>query len=168
MDKIGRSELKRKFLIDGLPPPLMPSSRHIQISDNYLAGTHLRLRKIREPYENTWTFIVQKRQFSASSVIVAEIYLDDREYGHFQQFEGREIRKNRYFHEFDMAAFAIDVYLGPLKGLLIAQSEFDAPDKMDQFIPPPFCKVEITNDESYLGEQLVDRSFSELYRQQEQ
>ena len=32
---------------------------------------------------------------------LAEIHLNESEYSNFEQFEGREIRKNRYFHEFD-------------------------------------------------------------------
>jgi len=162
MDKTGRSEFKRKFLIDGLPPPLTPASRHIQIFDNYLLGTNLRLRKMREPYENRWTFILQRILFVDNAMRVAEIYLDDTEVSLFQGLEGGEIRKNRYFHEFDMSSVVFDVYLGDLSGLVTAQVPFEAEDRMTGFVPPPFCKIEITNEPSYREAQLVGRSFADL------
>ena len=50
----------------------------------------------------------------------------------FEQFEGHEIRKNRYFHEFDLVNFAFDVYLGDLWGLNTARVDFDSDARNDR------------------------------------
>jgi len=166
MDKTNRTEMHRAFLIEGLAEPLTRASAHIQIFDNYIHGTRLRIRSVRQPETAAWTRILQQRfpanEDDLSALKFAEIYLNDAEHAHFEIFEGTEIRKNRYFHEFDGRTFAFDVYLGKLWGLNIARVEFESVDELDRFEPPPFAVVEITNDPFFLGEILVTKSFEEV------
>ena len=166
MDKTNRTEMHRAFLIEGLPDPLTRASAHLQIFDNYIEGTRLRIRSVRDPETAAWTWILQQR-FPANdgdlSVLkFSEIYLNDAEHAHFEVFEGTEIRKNRYFHEFDGRNFAFDVYLGKLWGLNIARVEFETAAELDRFEPPPFAVVEITNDPFFLGDILVEKSFEDV------
>ena len=166
MDKTNRTEMHRAFLIEGLPDPLTRASAHLQIFDNYIEGTRLRIRSVRDPETASWTRILQQR-FPANdgdlSVLkFSEIYLNDAEHAHFEVFEGTEIRKNRYFHEFDGRNFAFDVYLGKLWGLNIARVEFETAAELDRFEPPPFAVVEITNDPFFLGDILVEKSFEDV------
>ncbi len=166
MDKTNRTEIHRKFLIDGLPEPLTRASAHIQIFDNYIAGTRLRLRSVRQPETAAWTRILQQR-FAAqegdlSSIKVAEIYLNAAEHAHFEIFEGTEIRKNRYFHEFDHRTFAFDVYLGKLWGLNIARVEFESVEELSRFEKPPFAVFEITNEEFFFGAELVTKTLEDV------
>ena len=166
MDKTSRTEMHRSFLIQDLPVPLTRASGHIQIFDNYIAETRLRIRSIREPETSGWTRILQQRfpptEGTLSQIKFSEIYLNDAEYGHFQIFEGSEIRKNRYFHEFDHRTFAFDVFLGNLWGLSIARVEFETVDGLERFEPPPFAVLEITNDTFFLGENLVTKKFDDV------
>lgn len=166
MNKIAQTELHRLFLIERLPEPLTPASSHLQIFDNYIENTRIRLRQIRDPYSKTWTRILQQR-FSISEgklavTKLAEIHLNEGEYDVFQRFEGREIRKNRYFHEFDGASFAFDVYLGDQWGLNTAKADFESQEQMERFAPPPFTVFEVTSDLFFAGENLVGRKFSEI------
>src|SRR5436189_5713232 len=100
MNKPAMTELHRLFLIERLPEPLTPASSHLQLFDNYIENTRMRLRSIRDPYLKTWMRILQQRvaiadgEFAVSKS--AEIHLNDAEYAAFERFEGREIRKNRY------------------------------------------------------------------------
>jgi hypothetical protein len=116
MDKTYRTEQFRTFLIEALPAPLTPASSHIQIFDNYIANTRMRLRSIRVPETKEWTRVLQQRFPITPNVLsqwkIAEMHLNDPEYAQLSVFEGTEIRKNRYFHEFDSRMFAFDVYLG--------------------------------------------------------
>ncbi len=166
MDKTNRTEIHRAFLIDGLPQPLTRASAHIQIFDNYIAGTRLRLRSVRHPETASWTRILQQRfpvqDNDLSSIKVAEIYLNDAEYAHFEIFEGSEIRKNRYFHEFDHRTISFDVYLGTLWGLNISRVEFASVEEMTSFETPPFAVFEITNNMFFVGDELVTKSFEEV------
>jgi CYTH domain-containing protein len=166
MDKTIRTEMHRSFLIEALPEPLTRASAHIQFFDNYIAGTRLRLRSVRDPETVSWTRILQQRfparEGNLSCLKFAEIYLDDVEYARFEIFEGDEIRKNRYFHEFDGRSFAFDVFLGKLWGLNIARLEFATEAELDAFEPPAFAVLEITNDPFFLGEILVTKTFDEV------
>jgi len=166
MDKTNRTEMHRAFLIEGLPEPLTRASAHLQIFDNYIQDTRLRVRSVRDPETAGWTRILQQRfpvnEDDLSELKFAEIYLNAAEHAHFEIFEGTEIRKNRYFHEFDGRTFAFDVYMGKLWGLNIARIEFETADELDRFEPPPFAVVEITNDPFFLGEILVTKSFEDV------
>lgn len=165
-DKIYRTELHRTFLIDALPQPLMPQSTHLQIFDNYIHDTRLRLRLIRVPETKEWTHILQQRfpvdPEHRAEWQFAEIYLSDDEYEHFKAFEGNEIRKNRYFHEFDGRMFAFDIYLGALWGLNRARIEFASADELAAFEPPPWAAIEITNNTFFDDANLVTCKFSEV------
>jgi CYTH domain-containing protein len=143
-----------------------PASSHLQLFDNYIENTRIRLRQIRDPYSNSWTRTLQQRfpwaEGEYAVTKLAEIHLNDDEYAVFSQFEGREIRKNRYFHEFDLASFTFDIYLGALWGLNTARVDFETRDRLESFIPPPFAVFEVTNDPFFTGEKLVEKKFTDV------
>ena len=171
MDKTDHPELKRKFLIEQLPDPLTRASKHIQIFDNYIANTQMRLRSIRIPESRDWTYVLQKRTRapgSLSNTKLDEIILDKAEHERFEIFCGNEIRKNRYAHAFDGRAFVFDVYLGNLWGLSTARVDFETRNRMENFIPPPFAIFEVTNDAFFNDENLVGKKFTDVQAEVEQ
>ena len=166
MDKTNKTEFRRTFLIEALPEPLTRARRHLQLFDNYIANTRMRLRSIRDPETKAWTHILQQRfpvQGSDISCLkIAEMHLNEAEHDCFKLFEGNEIRKNRYFHEFERKSFAFDVFLGNLWGLNMARVEFDTADSLNTFEPPPFVVFEVTNDAFFFGDNLVFKKFSDV------
>lgn len=166
MDKTTRTEYHRTYLLEGLPEPLTRASAHIQLFDNYIANTRMRIRSIRDPETREWTRILQQRivlnHEAEGSLKVAEIYLNEEEHSRFELFEGTEIRKNRYFHEYDGKMIAFDLYLGPLWGLNMATAEFQSPVEQRIFEPPPFAIFEVTSNEFFLGENLVHKQFTDV------
>ncbi len=167
MDKTYRNELHRLFLLHNLPEPLTPASSHLQLFDNYIENTRIRLRTVREPATKKWTYILQQR-FPAENPghwKMAEIYLNENEHKQFEQFEDREIRKNRYFHDFDFHRFEIDVYLGDLWGLNTAKVLFDSEEDLRQFRIPNFVAVEVTDKPFFYGETLVNKNFADVQRE---
>ena len=92
---------------------LTRASPHVQITDNYITGTRLRVRKVREPQTNKWTVkFTQKfapNPVDLSRAIITNIYLTAAESEVLSVFEGNEIRKNRYPHEFADRKFSIDM-----------------------------------------------------------
>jgi CYTH domain-containing protein len=166
LDKTSRTELHRSFLIEALPEPLTRQSAHLQLFDNYIPETRIRLRSIRIPETKEWSHILQQRfpvQAENLSVWkIAEIHLNELEYEHFKIFEGNEIRKNRYFHEFDGRVFAFDVYIGPLWGLNRAHVEFAAEDELRNFEPPRWAIYEVTNEPFFNDENLVNQKFEDV------
>ncbi|MCM3903590.1 MAG: hypothetical protein ND866_17950, partial [Pyrinomonadaceae bacterium] len=53
--KYARIEHERRYLLQDLPEGLTRADPHVQITDNYITGTRLRLRKVRDPRTNKWT-----------------------------------------------------------------------------------------------------------------
>lgn len=165
MDKTVRTEWRRTYLVEELPAPLTPSSAHIQIFDNYIADTRLRLRSVRDPADRSWKYLLQQLTHfhdDACRRDVAAIVLSKDEYPHFKIFEEREIRKNRYFHAGEGSLWAIDVYLGRLWGLIVATATFSSEDEFQSHQRPGFASVEISAEPFFWGCDLVSRSFSDV------
>ena len=61
IDRTYKSELRRVFLIQDLPEPLTRASSHLQIFDNYIEKTRLRLRSVRVPETKKWSWTLEHR-----------------------------------------------------------------------------------------------------------
>ena len=176
MNKTSETKLRRLFLIENLPAPSKRADYHHQIFDNYIENTRLRLRSVRVPETKQWTWILQQREPLAEDLScwkVAEIYLNEREHQAFEIFEGREvranerietneIRKNRYFYDYNEKKIEIDLFLGELWGLILAQVKFENLEEMNAFETPPFAVLEVTNNEFFLGENLIGKTFADV------
>jgi CYTH domain-containing protein len=162
MNKTAQTELHRLFLVEGLPEPLTPASAHLQIFDTYIPHTRLRVRQMRDPVTNHWTRMLQQRFCVSESEHAVtkfiEMNLDDDEFAIFERMRGAETRKNRYFHEFDGLTVLFDVYLGELRGLTTATVAFDNTDAMLDYEPPPFMKIEVTEEEFFEPQTLAAKS----------
>jgi CYTH domain-containing protein len=164
--KYARIERERRFLLREMPEPLTRASQHVQIWDNYITGTRLRLRKIRTPQTKKWTmkltqkFAPESPDFSRT--VITNTYLSAYEYEVLSVFEGNEIRKNRYPFEYEGRRYAIDVFLGALWGLILAETDFETDEEMRAFTPPPFVAMEVTGNETFTGGKLVDLTIDEL------
>ncbi|MEZ5428597.1 MAG: hypothetical protein R2747_20290 [Pyrinomonadaceae bacterium] len=169
MDKTYQTDLRRTFLFQGLPEPLTPASAHLQIFDNYIENTRLRLRSIRVPEENKWTRVLQQRFPALNNDLshwkMAEIHLDETEHLTLEKFEGREIRKNRYFFEWSGRQLELDVFLGRLWGLNLMTVHFETGKELIDFLPPDFVICEVTDDKFFTGEILVEKTFDEVRRE---
>ena len=157
---------ERRFLLRQLPPGLAAGDEHLQLTDNYITGTRLRLRKIRVPRTRERAWSLQQRfapvASDLSSVAIASLELTQYEYEVFAVFEGNEIRKNRYAYEHDGRHYMIDVYLGDLRGLIIARARFETGSEATNFVPPPFAILEVTNDEMFTDPTLVGLTSDDL------
>lgn len=166
MDKTYRTEFCRRYLIEALPEPLTRASRHLQIFDNYITGTRIRIRTVRDPETKEWTWTMQQRLTDARDgplfLRTAEICLNEAEHTVFEPFEGNEIRKNRYFHDFDGRSFAFDIYLGKLWGLNIATVDLPDERTFAVFPPPSFAIFDITSEAFFLGDSLVDADLEKV------
>src|SRR5436305_1142135 len=157
--KYERVERERRFLLLALPPGLELTADHAQITDNYITGTRLRLRKLRRVSTNEWTLKLTQKHAPAppdfSRTLITNIYLNEYEYEVLSVFEGNELRKNRYPFEHEGRRYSVDVFLGPLRGLILAETDFDTDEEMDAFAPPAFASLEVTRDETFTGARLV-------------
>ena len=177
MNKTLRIELRRVFLLGNLPEPLTRASHHLQIFDNYIENTRLRLRSVRVPETKEWNWILQQITLfeDSSKRGIVEIFLNETEHAAFEIFEGREvrrnervqtneIRKNRYFYDFNGVEIEIDVFLGELWGLNTAQIYFENAKEMKLF-ELPFAIAEVTANKFYNGKNLLGKTFADVQRE---
>jgi len=164
--KYARIERERRYLLQDLPEGLGRADEHLQITDNYITGTRLRIRKVRNPRTNKW-IVKFTRKFAPdpqdlSRTIITNIYLNATEAETLSIFEANEIRKNRYRFEFEGRKFSIDMFLGDLLGLVLAEVSFETDADLDGFPLPPFALADVTNDEVFTGGSLCKLTFAEL------
>jgi CYTH domain-containing protein len=164
--KYARVERERRYLLRGLPPGLEPHAPHAQITDNYVTGTRLRLRKHRWVPTNEWTLKLTQKQAPGppdfSRTLITSVYLNEYEYEVFSVFEGNELRKNRYPYEHGGRLYSVDVFLGPLRGLVLAETDFDTDEELDAFPAPAFALSDVSRDELFTGGRLAHLTAEEL------
>ena len=176
MNENYRTEPRRVFLLRDLPAPLTRASEHLQFFDNYIENTRLRLRSIRAPHTKEWSWILEQRfprdENDLSVWNVSEIFLNETEHAAFELFEGREIKKNervetnelrfnRYFRDVGNGQMEIDVFLNPLWGLCLGKVFFETEDEMKNFDAPDFTIAEVTQNEFFLGRNLIGKTFAD-------
>ncbi len=164
--KYAHVERERRYLLQDLPEGLTRADHHLQITDNYITGTRLRLRKVRDPKTNKW--IVKFTQKFApnpedlSRTIITNTYLNATEAETLAIFEVNEIRKNRYPYEFEGRQFSIDMFLGDLLGLVLAEVSFATDEELDSFPKPPFAIADVTNNAIFSGGSLSELTFENV------
>src|ERR1700682_2369028 len=151
--KYARIERERRYLLQELPEGLTLADHHLQITDNYITGTRLRLRKVRDPLTNKWVVkFTQKfapEPTNLARTIITNTYLNAQEADTLAVFEPNEIRKNRYRFEFAGRRFSVDMFIGDLFGLVLAEVSFETDEEVDNFPLPPFAMADVTNDEVF-------------------
>lgn len=169
--KYARLERERRYLLRDLPEGLSRADHHLQITDNYLTGTRLRIRKVRDPESNKWTVkFTQKfapNPEDLSRTLITNIYLSALEAETLSIFEANEVRKNRYPFEFAGRRFSVDMFLGGLFGLVLAETSFETDAELDDFPPPPFALAEVTNNGIFTGGRLSELTFADIRREVE-
>lgn len=164
--KYARVERELRFLLRDLPEGLTRASPHVQITDNYLSGTRLRLRKVREPQTNKWTVKLTQKfapdPDDLSRTTITNIYLNALETEVLGISDANEIRKNRYPFEFEGRRWTIDMFLGDLFGLVLAEVGFETDEEMDTFAQPPFAIADVTNIGLFTGGRLCELTFADI------
>ena len=164
--KYARIERERRYLLQDLPEGLTRASPHVQITDNYITGTRLRLRKVREPQTNKWT-VKLTQKFAPNSedlslTVITNIYLNALETEMLAVSDANEIRKNRYPFEFAGRQFSVDMFLGDLFGLVLAEVSFATDEEVKDYAKPSFAIAEVTNNELFTGGKLCQVSFADI------
>src|SRR5215510_6007579 len=164
--KYAQVERERRFLLNDLPEALARTDPHLQITDNYITGTRLRIRKVRDPKTNKWT-VKFTQKFAPdpgdlSRTIITNTYLTALEANTMSVFEANEIRKNRYYFDFEGRRFSIDMFLGDLLGLVLAETGFETDEEMRAFQAPSFALADVTDNEIFTGGRLCDLTFADI------
>src|SRR5437764_14614611 len=164
--KYARVERERRYLLRDLPEGMTRADPHLQITDNYITGSRLRIRKVRDPRTNKWTVkFTQKfapNPEDLTRTIITNIYLNALQAEVLSVFNANEIRKNRYHFEFAGRKFSVDMFLGDLFGLVLAEVSFDTDEELDNFPQPPWALADVTNLEVFTGGRLCELTFEDI------
>jgi CYTH domain-containing protein len=145
------SEIERKFLIDEVPEDLEIGSR-AEIAQGYLAtGDHqVRLRR-----QGDRPLLTAKRGRGLVRDEV-EVPLEEESFERLWPLtEGRRLKKERLTATVDGQKVEVDVYQGPLAGLIVAEVEFEDIDAARAFSPPEWFVRELTDDARYSNQRLA-------------
>ncbi|MBZ0171482.1 MAG: CYTH domain-containing protein [Phycisphaerales bacterium] len=145
------TEIERKFLVDG---PLEFDGPGRVMQQGYIAidpdGTEVRIR--REAGLNT---LAVKR---GGGMVRTEIEIDVDDAiaeALWALTEGRRLGKSRYIRPHLNHRVEIDVYRGPLSGLVVAEVEFESEEAARSFEPPEWLGREITSDARFRNNTLA-------------
>lgn len=147
--RYARPERERRFLLAGRPAGAVERTAHIV--DRYLSGTRLRLRQMietRGASTSTYYKLTQKVPAADGGPgLIATIYLNVEEYTLLAALPAAVLKKTRH----SVPPFGIDAYDGPLRGLFMAEVEFDDDAAMNEFSPPAWIVAEVTLDSRFTG-----------------
>jgi len=164
--KYAHIERERRYLLRDLPEGLTRVDHHLQITDNYITGTRLRIRKVRDPRTNKWIVkFTQKfpvEPTDLSRTFITNSYLNAVEAETLSMFNANEIRKNRYYFDYNGKRFSADMFLGDLFGLVLAEVGFDSDEELNNYPKPPFALADVTNNEIFSGGKLSQLTFAEV------
>jgi CYTH domain-containing protein len=171
-------QFERTFLLEKLPESVNRADEHLQFFDNFIEQTRLCLRTIRAPKTNEYIYILEQKfptdENDLSVWKISQIFLNEAEHKAFEQFEGREIKRNeraetneirfnRYFYRYQNKQVEIDVFLGKeIWGLILARVSFETFAEMQDFETPVFSALEVTQNRFFIGENLIGKTFADV------
>jgi CYTH domain-containing protein len=94
--------------------------------------------------------------------VITNTYLNAIEAETLSVFNSNEIRKNRYYFDYDGKKFSIDMFLGDLFGLVLAEVSFESDEELTNFRKPPFALAEVTNQIAFSGGRLAELTFADV------
>lgn len=146
---------ERRFLVDAASLPALDLGGARRIEDLYIDGGRLRLRRITELSTGEQTFKLAKKYAPDNPLIgpMTNLYLNAEEHEVMSVLPGRRLSKRRH----KVGAFCIDVFEGPLEGLITAECEATNRMAAMRFAVPEWCVREVTNEPGYTGWQLAQQ-----------
>jgi CYTH domain-containing protein len=154
--KYARVERERRFLLAEPPAPSAVAATRV-ITDRYLTGTRLRLRRVESPGGARELKLTQKVPLGRPGAVqglITNTYLSAAEYDLLASLPAAVLSKTRL----SVPPLGVDVFAGPLRGLVLAEAEFATDEEARAFVPPPVCVSEVTDDARFTGGRLVATS----------
>ncbi|MCY3868794.1 MAG: CYTH domain-containing protein [Gemmatimonadetes bacterium] len=147
-------EIERKFCVRKMPD--LTACTGVEISQGYLSvgenDPEIRLRRNGERFYQT-VKIGKGVQRTEVEVELSQAQFDNL----WPLTEGRRVEKVRYEIAEGIWTIELDVYRGHLKGLIVAEVEFETIDESSRFVPPLWFGREVTDDDRYKNAILANK-----------
>jgi len=153
-------ELERRFLTPTLPPDVL---HPIRITDRYISGTAMRLRKMEDlegsaPPLFKLAHKVRPDPSDPTRVMSTILYITGFEYDLLSAHPAETLHKTHYSLQVGDRFVFIDAFEGPLEGLILVEADFGSEDEMNAFVAPDFVVREVSNDDRFSGGRLARMS----------
>ena len=158
-------EIERRYLVRALPAGLAGQPPANVITDVYVPGTRLRLRRMQPPTGPAVLKLGQKFRTTdqpATETTITNMVLNDAEYAILRRMGGREIVKDRHVQLHTGRRYGVDVFRGELKGLILAEVECETREELATLTLPPFAVADVTEDAFFTGGRLVEINAAQL------
>lgn len=159
--KYARIERERRFLL-AAPPASTVAAAPRRITDRYVVGTRLRLRRVEYVDTGAWEFkLTQKVPAGRAGPVqglITNMYLTRAEYDRLAPLPAMELSKTR----FSVPPLSVDVFDPPLHGLVLGEVEFTTDEAASSFLPPQGIIAEVTDDARSTGGELIRTQRHEL------
>ena len=160
--KYALPENERRFLVG--TPPDVAGARVFLIEDLYLDCGRLRLRRITRFDGRPPEHKLCKKYGSADPVSepITNLYLTVEEHAAIAVLPGRPLAKRRHFVQHAGRVFSVDVFEGPLAGLVMCEAEAATPEAIRALAFPSWATREVTADPFFSGGHLARITSAEL------
>jgi CYTH domain-containing protein len=156
-------ELELSYLAASTPPGL-DNCEHKDLADVYFPASadhaKLRIRQKGDRYE--FTKKTQADPNDAGAQHEENVELTALEFAALAQGDGRKLAKTRYYLPYQGRTAEVDVFSGPLKGLVVIEFEFDTPEEKDAFVKPDFCLADVTQEDFIAGGVLAGKTYQDI------
>jgi len=145
-------EREQRWLLGAVPDGVRPLC---EITDRYLTGTSLRIRRV-EGADGVVHKLTQKIRPAADDpglVMLTTMYLPEEEVSALGDLPGSEVRKTRWRLELDGRQLAVDQFRDHLDGLVLAETELAVHE--DRLPLPAFAIRDVTDDDRFSGGSLA-------------
>lgn len=153
--RYAHPEREQRWLLATVPPEATPWA---EISDRYLTGSSLRLRRVEDPdgVVHKLTQKIRPVPDDPSLVMLTNMYVPEEEVAALLVLPGSELRKTRHRIEVDGRAVAVDVLHDRFEGLVLAETELTTQE--DRMPLPSFARRDVTDDDRFSGSGLATAS----------
>lgn len=149
--KYALIEHERRFLVRPDSAPDLTGWPVRRIDDLYLPNSRLRLRRVAGDHGLQFKLCKKYEGGDAVSGPIVNIYLSEAEHAALSRLGGRPIAKRRYTVQCAGRGFGLDVFEGPLAGLMLCEAEAADRASIDALDIPPWCDREVTHDPAFTG-----------------
>ncbi len=150
---VMKDEIERKFLVNEIPEDLYKYPSNV-ISQGYLEvtddETEIRIRRKEDRFFKTVKSGRGLERKEIETKIGSEAYNEE-----WPKTAGMRIEKRRYEIPYERHVIELDIYLGDLAGLVVAEVEFKSVEESARFVPPNWFDSEVTDDKRYSNRNLA-------------
>jgi CYTH domain-containing protein len=164
--KYSRIETERRWLVSPGQSWLPAAAPCRKIEDRYLECGRLRLRRITSTGSGEVVLKLTKKYPTPTlgDGPIVTVYLTPGEFDALVALPARELRKTRHYVDHADHVFGVDVFEGPLEGLVTCELELEDRRRLASVPGPRWTLREITDEPFFTGANLATVTADELGR----